>query len=87
MDDVQPCLDSSDLTELSIPQQLFLKPEAKLSLTVALPAVRLPGKTISNWEVIAEKKLCRKLKGKLKEKPVNSLVKKFHTRKKLTIAD
>lgn len=51
MDEVQPCFDASDLTELSIPQQLFLKPEAKLSLTVALPTVRLPGKTISNWEV------------------------------------
>lgn len=51
MDSFQQCSDMSDLTELSIQQQLYLKPEAKLSITVALPTVRLPGKTISNWEV------------------------------------
>lgn len=48
----QNCTDNSLLTEISLPQQLYLKPEAKLNVTVALPQVRLPGKTISNWEVM-----------------------------------
>lgn len=48
----QNCTDTNLITEISLPQQLFLKPEAKLSITVALPQVRLPGKTISNWEVM-----------------------------------
>lgn len=52
MEPYQPCTDVSDITELSLPQQLFLKPEAKLNITVALPQIRLPGKTISNWEVM-----------------------------------
>lgn len=53
----QTCTDTSDAVELFIPQQLYLKPVAKLNVSVQLPQLKLPGKTISNWEVMEKLKL------------------------------
>lgn len=52
----QTCSDTSDAVELFIPQQLYLKPVAKLNISVQLPQLKLPGKTISNWEVMEKLK-------------------------------
>lgn len=62
----QTCTDTSDALELFVPQQLYLKPLAKLNISVQLPQLKLPGKTISNWEVM------EKLKNMVK--PVNFTV-------------
>uniref|UniRef100_A0A3B3ZJG9 Uncharacterized protein n=1 Tax=Periophthalmus magnuspinnatus TaxID=409849 RepID=A0A3B3ZJG9_9GOBI len=37
---------------LSAEYNLFLKPIAKMTVSVALPQLKLPGKSISNWEVM-----------------------------------
>ncbi|KAK3924041.1 A-kinase anchor protein 17A [Frankliniella fusca] len=52
----QTCSDTSDAVELFVPQQLYLKPVAKLNISVQLPQLKLPGKTISNWEVMEKLK-------------------------------
>lgn len=52
----QTCGDTSDAVELFVPQQLYLKPVAKLNISVQLPQLKLPGKTISNWEVMEKLK-------------------------------
>ncbi|GCC31449.1 hypothetical protein chiPu_0009907 [Chiloscyllium punctatum] len=44
--------DTSEAVELFAPQGLFLKPIAKLTLSVSLPQLKQPGKSISNWEVM-----------------------------------
>lgn len=44
--------DLSDLDELFEPQGLYLKPIARLNISVQLPTVKTPGKSISNWEVM-----------------------------------
>ncbi|XP_076026162.1 A-kinase anchor protein 17A [Genypterus blacodes] len=44
-----------DVTEavcLSAEHNLYLKPIAKMTVSVALPQLKLPGKSISNWEVM-----------------------------------
>ncbi|KAF7663265.1 hypothetical protein LDENG_00214560 [Lucifuga dentata] len=44
-----------DVTEavcLSAEYNLYLKPIAKMTISVALPQLKLPGKSISNWEVM-----------------------------------
>ena len=46
------CSDTSDAVEFFRPQGLFLKPIAKLNVSVQLPALKQPGKSISNWEVM-----------------------------------
>ena len=33
-------------------QGLYLKPAARINISVHLPTLKLPGKTISNWEVM-----------------------------------
>ena len=48
----QSCNDTSDAVELFGPQQLYLKPVARLNISVQLPQLKQPGKTISNWEVM-----------------------------------
>lgn len=46
------CNDISDVTELSEYHRLYLKPIAKLNISVELPVLNTPGKSISNWEVM-----------------------------------
>lgn len=48
----QSCSDTSDATPLSTSQSLYLKPVARLNISVQLPSLKLPGKSISNWEVM-----------------------------------
>ncbi|PSN37749.1 hypothetical protein C0J52_22720 [Blattella germanica] len=52
----QCCNDTSDAIELFPPQFLYLKPIARLNISVQLPQMKLPGKTISNWEVMEKLK-------------------------------
>ncbi|XP_043941075.1 A-kinase anchor protein 17A-like [Protopterus annectens] len=44
--------DSSEAVELYPDQGLYLKPISKLTISVALPQLKQPGKSISNWEVM-----------------------------------
>uniref|UniRef100_A0A4W3J6G4 A kinase (PRKA) anchor protein 17A n=1 Tax=Callorhinchus milii TaxID=7868 RepID=A0A4W3J6G4_CALMI len=44
--------DTSEAVELFPPQGLYLKPIAKLTISVSLPQLKQPGKSISNWEVM-----------------------------------
>lgn len=53
---IQPCSDVSDIIPLYPQQSLYLKPIAKLNISVHLPTLKLPGKTISNWEVMEKLK-------------------------------
>lgn len=46
------CTDTSDALELFEPQGLWLKPIAKINISVQLPQLKTPGKSISNWEVM-----------------------------------
>ncbi|XP_066980950.1 trichohyalin [Macrobrachium rosenbergii] len=48
---VQECTDTSDCVELSRTSGLYLKPIARLSITVTLPQLK-SGQSISNWEVM-----------------------------------
>ncbi|XP_033127111.1 A-kinase anchor protein 17A-like isoform X2 [Anneissia japonica] len=52
----QLCSDTSEAIELFEPQKLYLKPIAKLSISVTLPQLKSPGKSISNWEVMEKLK-------------------------------
>lgn len=46
------CTDSSDIVELHQPFGLFLKPIARVNVSVQLPPLKEAGKSISNWEVM-----------------------------------
>ena len=46
------CTDSSDAVELFKPFGLYLKPIARLNVSVQLPQLKEAGKSISNWEVM-----------------------------------
>ena len=46
------CRDLSDIVPLYIPRALYLKPIAKINVSVNLPQLKVPGKTISTWEVM-----------------------------------
>ena len=48
----QACGDTSEATELSSLQRLYLKPVAKLGVHVTLPEIKVAGVSISNWEVM-----------------------------------
>ena len=50
------CSDVSEAVELFEPQGLFLKPVAKLNISVQLPQLKTPGNSISNWEVMEKLK-------------------------------
>uniref|UniRef100_A0A4W2DKC0 A-kinase anchoring protein 17A n=1 Tax=Bos indicus x Bos taurus TaxID=30522 RepID=A0A4W2DKC0_BOBOX len=60
--------DTSEAVELCPPYGLYLKPITKMTISVALPQLKQPGKSISNWEVM------ERLKGMVENK---SLVKSF----------
>lgn len=44
--------DTSEAVCLSSDYKVYLKPIAKMTISVALPHLKLPGKSISNWEVM-----------------------------------
>uniref|UniRef100_A0A3Q0QQC5 A kinase (PRKA) anchor protein 17A n=1 Tax=Amphilophus citrinellus TaxID=61819 RepID=A0A3Q0QQC5_AMPCI len=44
--------DTTEAVCLSAGYNLYLKPIAKMTVSVALPQLKLPGKSISNWEVM-----------------------------------
>ncbi|KFO22757.1 A-kinase anchor protein 17A [Fukomys damarensis] len=44
--------DTSEAVELCAAHGLYLKPITKMSISVALPQLKQPGKSISNWEVM-----------------------------------
>lgn len=44
-----------DCVPLYLPHSLYLKPNAKFNISVALPDA-IPGKTISNWDVMEKLK-------------------------------
>uniref|UniRef100_A0A8D3A6G1 A kinase (PRKA) anchor protein 17A n=1 Tax=Scophthalmus maximus TaxID=52904 RepID=A0A8D3A6G1_SCOMX len=44
--------DTTEAVCLSTEYSLYLKPIAKITVSVALPQLKLPGKSISNWEVM-----------------------------------
>lgn len=44
--------DTSEAICLSSEYKVYLKPIAKMTVSVALPHLKLPGKSISNWEVM-----------------------------------
>lgn len=48
----QACGDTTEATELSSLQRLYLKPVAKLGVHVTLPEIKVAGVSISNWEVM-----------------------------------
>ena len=50
------CLDTSDAVELCESHGLFLKPVAKLNISVQLPQLKSPGASLSNWEVMEKLK-------------------------------
>lgn len=50
------CNDTSDAIELFNPQGLYLKPIARLNISVQLPQLKSPGSSISNWEVMEKLK-------------------------------
>lgn len=49
------CTDTSDLIDLFEPH-LYLKPIARMHVSVQLPQLKTPGKSISNWEVMEKLK-------------------------------
>lgn len=52
MNSFQSCRNTSDAVPLYIPQNLFLKPIARLNISIQLPQIIPPGKSISNWEIM-----------------------------------
>ncbi|KAL3278645.1 hypothetical protein HHI36_016183 [Cryptolaemus montrouzieri] len=52
MNAFQTCRDFSDIIPLYLPQQLYLKPIAKLNISLQLPNVTKVGKSISHWEIM-----------------------------------
>ncbi|KAK9744586.1 hypothetical protein QE152_g7625 [Popillia japonica] len=51
MNAFQKCIFTADAVPLYLPQQLYLKPMAQLTITIHLPS-KLVGKVISNWELM-----------------------------------
>lgn len=48
----QLCADPSEAIEFFGPKELYLKPIAKINISVTLPQLKTTGKAISNWEVM-----------------------------------
>ena len=60
MTSISVCTDISDAVDLLPVQALYLKPIAKINVSVQLPQLTSPGKSISNWEVMEKlKKMVR----------------------------
>jgi len=56
MTSIGVCSDTSDAVELLEAQGLYVKPVAKLNISVQLPQLKSPGASISNWEVMEKLK-------------------------------
>ncbi|XP_060526906.1 A-kinase anchor protein 17A [Cylas formicarius] len=52
MNAFQRCPNTSELEPLYLPQQLYLRPMAKLNISLQLPNVKKLGKSISHWEIM-----------------------------------
>ncbi|XP_013389923.1 A-kinase anchor protein 17A-like [Lingula anatina] len=50
------CSDTTEAVDLFEPQGLYLKPIARINVSVQLPQLKSPGKSISNWEVMEKVK-------------------------------
>lgn len=48
---IQTIKNVSDCVPLFLPHSLYLKPSARLNISVSLPPT-VPGKTISNWDIM-----------------------------------
>lgn len=48
----QTCPSTWELEPLYLPQQLYLRPVAKLVITLQLPNVKKLGKSVSHWEIM-----------------------------------
>ncbi|XP_066497029.1 A-kinase anchor protein 17A [Hoplias malabaricus] len=59
--------DTSEAVKLCEEFNLYLKPIAKMTISVALPQLKMPGKSISNWEVM------ERLKGMVHPEQFSSL--------------
>ena len=53
---IQTCADTKDTLDLFRGQGLYLKPVAKLNISVQLPQLKKSGAKISNWEVMERAK-------------------------------
>jgi len=53
---IQTCNDTKDCVDLFRPQGLYLKPIAKINVSVQLPQLKKAGAKISNWEVMEKVK-------------------------------
>jgi len=53
---IQSCSDTKDCVDLFRPQGLYLKPIAKINVSVQLPQLKKAGAKISNWEVMEKVK-------------------------------
>ena len=53
---IQSCGDTKDCVDLFRPQGLYLKPIARVNVSVQLPALKKAGAKISNWEVMEKVK-------------------------------
>lgn len=42
----------SELAAFCVPMNLYLKPYARINITVRLPQLRQPGQSISNWDLM-----------------------------------
>jgi len=49
--------DLSDATSICPQLDLYLKPIAKVNISVGLPKLKVPGQTVSNWELMEKIKL------------------------------
>jgi len=56
MTSIGVCSDTSDAVELLEAHGLYVKPVAKLNISVQLPQLKSPGASISNWEVMEKLK-------------------------------
>lgn len=52
MNAFQSCANTKDLVPLYLPQQLYLKPIARLNISLQLPNVKKMGKSVSHWEIM-----------------------------------
>ncbi|XP_063979176.1 A-kinase anchor protein 17A-like isoform X1 [Diachasmimorpha longicaudata] len=54
---IRSCRDLSDIVPLYVAKGLYLKPIAKVNVSVNLPQLKTPGKPISTWEVMEKIRL------------------------------
>lgn len=57
MNAFQVCHNTSDLIPFYLPQQLYLKPIARINISLQLPNVKKLGKSVSHWEIMDKIKM------------------------------